>query len=524
MRVLHWLRPRNFSRSERNWIAGYFAAVAVFSTLPYCIFAWFTPPDQQYAWASVFYYDDYFQYYAWARRIARGDWLIRNYFTENPAASFALINPYFICLGWLTRLVGNVYFASHLLRVVALAPFAWISYAFLALFQRDIRLRRLAHVLMLGGGLEYPFFLLFRSRNPTSLADPYVFKILYRYGHLTVELCLVLLIFGIAFAAWRDKQGNDARLSVGEFGCLVFLTLLLGLINPYYLILVGSVLGAQGYWMIARRGKSLRAVFQVLLPVALGGALASLQYRVQPISSHLGAISFDDPISLGDMLLFFASFVPWLIAEGISSARSRSTATECAASFLWLWIASVVLLVLAPLAFRARMVFGLQIALAILAVKWIGKTKIAAWRHWPIYILLALEFAFTFFVEGTHFWEGIGRVDRAMLAAFEFLDKHARPGDCVLAPARTGNFLPAYCSANTFIGHSFQTENFYAKEKGVTFFFRKANADQRLKFLDLTKMNFVLQSPTERAENPAFRLPGWKEVYSHSGYAIYQRP
>ncbi|MBI3736558.1 hypothetical protein HY256_08610, partial [Candidatus Sumerlaeota bacterium] len=183
---MDWLHPRNFSRPEKAWVIGYGCILIVLTSLPFLVFYSLTPAHQQYAWSSVFYYDDYFQYYAWAQHIARGEWLIRNYYTGNPEASFALFNPYFIIQGWTTRILVNMYLAHHVLRICAVAVFSYVSYAYLSLYVTGFRARATAQLLMLGGGIEFPwYYYITQSREPTPLADPHIFKILYRYGHLT---------------------------------------------------------------------------------------------------------------------------------------------------------------------------------------------------------------------------------------------------------------------------------------------------------------------------------------------------
>jgi len=541
---MSWLNPRNFTAKEKAWIGIYFLVVAVLSTLPYLVFYSRTPVHQHYTWSSVFYYDDYFQYYAWARHVAAGDWLIRNYYTDNPAAQFALFNPYFLLLGWATRAFGNVYFAYHVLRIVAIGGFAWISYSFIALFLPEVRMRRLAQVLMLGGGVEYPYFRWNLHRIPTPLADPYTFKVLYRYGHLTVGLCLLLLVFGTYADLCRGFAPNDPREENREYslakpaGMLFLCSLLLGLINPYYMVLVGAVLMFHACWLVKQR-RYFSA--PLLMAVGAGMSIPFLHYRMQSITSNLGAIGFDDPIGPFDLLLFFAPFIPWLIVQGIverrrSSAGSESQETSSpeaaslrpqvsGSSLLWIWLVVVIGLVLTPLAFRARMVYGVQIALAIQVSALIGRSRIRSFYHWPLYALLSLEVYYTFHWESVNFSQGIGSLDRSMLSAFEELNRRAGENDVVLTWVELGAYLPAYCKAKTYLGHSFQTDDFDKKMDNARGFFRFLTNAERKNYADQLPVKFVLLPPEERGKADAdFDIPGWTRIYNQSGYEIYARP
>jgi hypothetical protein len=160
------------------------AGLIVLSTLPFMLFAAQTPTGRIYTWVSTFHYDDYFQYFAWSRHIAAGDWLIRNYYTSNPDSSFALFNPFFLVMGWIDKIVRNVYFTHHLLRILCLCLFCRVSYAFIALFLHETKSRITAQVLLLGGGLEYPWYLLIQPRIVSPVADMFPCRLIYRYAHL----------------------------------------------------------------------------------------------------------------------------------------------------------------------------------------------------------------------------------------------------------------------------------------------------------------------------------------------------
>ncbi|MBI1784188.1 hypothetical protein HYR69_03510 [Candidatus Sumerlaeota bacterium] len=164
----------------------------------------------------------------------------------------------------------------------------------------------------------------------------------------------------------------------------------------------------------------------------------------------------------------------------------------------------------------------MQIPLIIFALQ-CGRFSAArnVWRWIPI-AMMVVDPAFTFYKEYVDFtYKGTGRIDLALAAAFEGLDKRAKPGDLTLAPPMIGDLLPAFSRTNTYVGHSFQTDDFYRKAKEVDAFITSMPDSERLEFLRRIGARFVLVPPMSDALHAAFKLPGWNRIYAKSGYEIY---
>lgn len=550
--MMTWLSPRRFLPAERRWIFFYFLVLSILTTLPYVVFWELTPANDQYTWVSSFYYDDYFQYFAWARRIAHGDFLIRNYYTSSPEGGFALFNPYFLVMGWMARLTGSVYFAYHALRIAGIGAFSYILYALLAIFLRDPRARRAASLLVLGGGFEFPYYLYLDASRPASpLADPYIYKILYRYGHLTFALTLMLIVIGFYTSYLRQTRELNPNLPLAVFrktaarralvpsACLA----ILGLLNPYYLVLTTALIGVHAVlWSIPTRRMD-PLLFGV--PLLAGAAPPAFQYAFQSITGNLGSISFDDPIGPLDFMLFFGALLPFAVAglaawtraerefqraaqedafQDESAARLLPENIKAPLLFLVSWVVVVSVLILTPLAFRARMTFGMQIPLAILAAVWLSRRRLLAWTTIPLAALLLMDAGFTFYKEYVDLAEnGVGRVDKSLMAAFESLDARAKPGDVVVTTPAVGCLLPAYVSANVYAGHSFQTDHFYDKERELTRLFLEDTPAEATAWLKNSGADYLLVPPVVRARNPKFAVD-WPVLQDRNGYAIYARP
>lgn len=523
-------------------LAGAFGAVllALLSTLPYLLLAPLVPSNRIYAWSSTFYFDDQFQYFAWARRIAAGDWFLRNHYTENPAASFALLNPWFLLLGGATRATGDPILASQLLRAVVVALFAPVAWRFLGGFLPARRARLLAFGLLFAGGLEYPRYLAgealgLATRPATPLADPYAYKILYRYGHLTAALILLLLLFDLmARAGERDRSEARGREGIRRGVAIATLLALLGAINPYYLCLAGAVCGLVALLRAALLAEPDRA--RDLVALGIGGAIPAAHYALQPVTSALGSIAFDDPIGPGDLLLFHGVLLPWAVAGRLRWRRDPASAPPPAARILWdAWAAFVVASTLTPLAFRARLTFGSSFLLAIPAAgamlaprdgpagAWTAGRSPVARRALVAVTLLAccLDAAFTFYKETIDLRRrNVGTIERPLLLAFEALQERVRPGDVVLTTLAEGNMLPAFVDANVYAGHSFQTEDYDRKADAIESFLVRMTPDERARFLERIGADFVLLPPLVGRALPGFAVAGWDAFYERSGYRI----
>ncbi len=526
-----WLRPASFNCSERTWIIAFAVGLAVLTTLPYLFFAAQIPPGRVYTWTAAFHHDDYFQYFAWARHIADGDWLIRNYYTSNPEASFALFNPFFLLMGWVHKVTQNVYFTHHLLRILCLCLFCHVSYAFIALFLRVPRTRITAQILLLGGGLEYPWYLWIHPRVVSPVADMFPYRLLYRYAHLVLCLCMILVIFGAMLEAygWVRRRRRDGPGPVVGFPWAVYATmtgltsLMLGLVNPYYIVLVVSVtvfwtaclcVGERGWFPVRLAAGSLA-----------GCMLAGIQYIGQPVSGNLASVSFDEGVGMGDFLLFFMPILLGALPGYFLMCR-RDREVESLAGFLPVWLFVVICLVFSPLAFRVRLLMGVWVALAIPAAEMLSSVRFGKIAMIFMGGVLLVDPAFNFYKEAMDFRDGkTGTVSTSFHEAMYWLDQHAGRDDVVLALDETSNMIPAYCRARMVVGHSFQTDDYYRRRREVKAFFTDWGTEQRGLFLKEHRVSYIVAGPRVEALSgrPGIELEGWQRIYHARGWQILTR-
>ena len=177
-------------------------------------------------------------------RGASGDWLFRTPYTAESQQGFVAFVPYYL-LGKLaagaamhTQLVA----LFHLFRLLAGFAMIWASYAFIAHFIEDVRLRRLGTLLAVcGGGLGFLQLFglqaLWGGRAPLEFYSPETFGFLSLFGLPHLAMARALLLAGVLFAlqALEKREIKPALLAGG-------LWFLLGLMQPLTVVTAWVVL------------------------------------------------------------------------------------------------------------------------------------------------------------------------------------------------------------------------------------------------------------------------------------------
>jgi hypothetical protein len=167
------------------------------------------------------------------------------------------------------------------------------------------------------------------------------------------------------------------------------------------------------------------------------------------------------------------------------------------------WLAVAPLLLYAPIPTQRRLIEGVLLPLAALAV--LGLTvALRRWRRWlgPVFVAATLPTA-------ALLWLGALITARAtaepvfqpadQVAAFDWLALHAQPGQVVLAAFDTGNVLPAYAPLIAYIGHGPETVFLAAKAPRVAAFYQSATTDtDRRHLLADGRIAYVIEGPHEQ--------------------------
>jgi hypothetical protein len=511
------------SRREWAWAAGLALVVMALTTVPYMLAASRSSP----AWGFggfLLAVDDGNSYIAKMAEGAHGAWLFTLPYTSEPQRG-AILFSFYLLLG---RLVGPQHTALvaafHAARVVSGFALLLCSYLFLAQFLPEARQRRLGLLLVaLGGGLGWLITLLVPNELFNSLPVDFIspeafsFLVLFGFPHLAAARSLLLL----GLVAFLRGHGGRAGLALLGVGLLQPLAVVVGW------AVVATFLALSGWRQ--RLGQSWRRDAWAAIRLGLVSA-PSLVYTVyifsvDPVLAQWNAQNQLPSPHPAHYLLAYGVWLALAVA-GWAVLRRRDSRL---AGFAGGWILLAPLLLWLPIATQRRLIEGLQLPLAALAV--LGLTvALQRWQRWltPVVLFLTLPTA-------VMLWLGalaVGRVPSEpifhphdQLSAFAWLAENGRPGQVVLSAQPTGNALPAYTGLVAYIGHGPETLNLPHKAALVAAFYRgSTQAVERRALLSSGRITFVIFGPHERGLgdfDPAL-ASYLTQRFSEGEYAVYE--
>ena len=407
------------------------------------------------------------------------------------------------CWGvWQARTHAAQVIAYHVARIIAGVGLLLASYLLLSEFLPRVWQRRLGLILVaLGGGLGWLVALLFPSgllgSLPVDMISPEAFSYLILFGFPHLAAARALFLLGL-LAFWRGR------------GWLAGLALIgVGLIQPVPVIVmwavVGVYLGLSAWWQ--RNRGTLPAWYRDARTAVILGVLSAplVLYTIYVLSSDpvLRQWSAQNQLPSPSPVHYILAYGPWLVVAvpGWHVLWRRQPRLALMAGG---WVAVAPLLLYTPISIQRRLIEGVQLPLAALAV--LGLT--VAWRsarRWLIPLTLGLTVPTAVLL-----WLGALLAARVpaepifhpadQVAVFAWLGQNARPGQAVLAAYETGNALPAYAPLVAYIGHGSETAFLAAKRPRVAAFYQVATtAAERLSLLDDGHIAYVIFGPHERA-------------------------
>ncbi len=518
------------TRSEWRWAALMAGVVMAFTLAPYLLAA----RAQGDAWrfsGALLAVEDGNSYIADMGQGARGAWLFTLPYTSElhrPVLFFG----FYMLLG---RLVGPSHtalvIAFHAARVLCGLGLLLVSYRFLAEFLPRVIQRRLGLLLVaVGGGLGWLLALVLPGplygSLPVDFISPeaYSFLVLFGLPHLALARCL----FVLGLLAYLRGRGVAAGL----------LWLGVGLIQPLYVPVAWLIMAADMtlQFFIEIRGRPITSIHRLpvlrRLPVAITAGLLSapmLLYAIFVFSSDpvLAQWNAQNQLPSPHPLHYVLGYGLWLIPAffGWRVLRQRQPRLAMFAA-AWLLLAPVLLYL--PIPTQRRLIEGVQLPLAALAV--LGTTSaLTASRRWtvaamlvlltPTTLLLWLGAALVAFRPAEPVFLPVGQV-----SVFNWLAREARPGQVALAAYDTGNALPAYTPLAAYIGHGPETIALEEKRPRVARFYAADTPDaERQALLAEGRIAYVLFGPHERALgifDPA-SVDYLEWAYAAGDYAVY---
>jgi len=492
----------------------------VTTTVPYAIVAHNTPPGQYFG-GVIFNVQDQNQYYMWMRQAAEGQVLLSNQMMPEPHQPF-FPNSFWWALGVLSRVAdpAAVVQGARLLLVVA---FVLVLWWFLGLVLADARQRRACLLLVVFGGGFIPIFSLLKiswdggppaGTSALNVLELLAWPSLAVYPHFVAALVLLLGMIGLCLQAFTAATRRHVHAcSAGLLGAVV---------ASFHLFDIATAVAVVGgYALVSKRAGCAPRGVPALLAMVLGPGvivtgLVAHSIAASPVGHQWSANNvmvspspFAVAVALGLPLLLALSDHRRILHWHEQSLRSLLAPT-------WLLANVLVAYTDAVIPFERRLLMGLQVPVAILAVQVWGERVVPAWERWRASqgptaalpaavawgVLVVLVLPQTF-ATGTML-AGRGRlqpeyVSQNLVSLCQELP--ATPAGPILCEESIGSWLPRFTGRAVYVGHLFLTPHYQQRLKQMQAFFDPATRDDdRLATLRQSHCSLLL---AERSQRPA---------------------
>ena len=494
------------------------AAILAVTSLPYT-FAYFTAPSDRVFTGILLNVPDTAQYLSWAREFSHS-LLVENKLTPEQGDAL-FFNLFWLVIGRLA--VGlDVGFAEmlQLARPLAGALYLGAVYWITGLYARD-RLQRWVSflVISLGGGLGWLLVLakpitgevLFPLDLYVSEANTFLTVLAFPFAATTTGL--LVLIFGLTALAFERESFRLA-------GLAGFLTLVLGLMHAYDLIVVYAVVGSVALFEAVHKRRWVRSIGLAAMVCAWSAPAAgyvTLLTTRSPIwhgvLAQYGNAGVYTPLPAHLLVLLGLPLIALLCLRDRSTAWQKAQPREL---LLRCWLVIGFFLLYIPTDFQIKMLGGWQIPVAILAVRavleeivpFVGMRFQLRRQHaeMAVGILAVLVVVpVNLYLLSWRFVD-LGRHDypyylhRDDVAALRWLDANASPSDVVLSSLTIGEYVPSYTGSHAFLAHWAQTLDFYGKRDAVGKYFDQATDDGYRQSIDSRYgVKFVVYGEAEKS-------------------------
>ncbi len=448
---------------------------------------------------------DGFSYLAKMRQGFDGQWSFTLPYTAEPGDG-AAINLYYLFLGHLARIAGlGLAFTFNLARLLGAAGLCAALYRLLVATLPEAQRSWAFGLALFGSGLGWLAVLFGGFTSDFWVAEAYPFLASFANAHFPLGLALqVYVITPTATprpAAWA--LASLALVAVYPFGWAVAVGVLL------------ATVALARVWGQAVRSQGLQAAWVLLagLPYAL---YALWSVSTHPVLAGWNSQNLTPAMPVWDFVISFSP-VLLLALPGLYFAwKQRSLPLGVLAA----WLLACIVLLHMPLGLQRRLISGLYIPAAVLAVYAAARIFAAAPARWVLIVIVLLALPTNLFVL-------LGAVQAARaqgpalylhadeLAAYAWLDEQAAPGALVLAPERNSLHLPAFADVHVWYGHPFETVQAEQRRGELNAFF--ADPAGHAEFLRRHGFEYVL------VEGNAIGLVGWGSVFRQGNIEVLAR-
>ena len=445
------------------------------TSVPYFVNWLHTPPGYDYTWLLPVNPQDQFAYMAWAQQAARGAVLFKIKYTALPQTPF-LFHPFFLICGWLSAILrADLGFTFFAVKAVCVVTFFASFYRYLD-FLCVGRIAFIAGSVLVGlsAGVGEIFALLGMNPEILKVLVNYVLPEVSTYWSL---LCNPLLTFSLTLMVlaiyWADKGTCNGRVSyMWASGAATGLTALIHPYNvPLLFVWVASVSVARGR---ERAPAYLLRYFAAALPPALYVLILSKLLPLVALHSVRGLMP---RYSILFCLLGFG--LPLFLAIAGFLLNPRQTRQHCQVGA---WFLLAIALTYLPVWFQAKLIFGAQIPLCILAGTGFAEIYATVLRsRFPRALATAGALLFLVLASATSMYvlaiqtkvdpndlETGSFIRRDLKEGIGFLARNSKPEDLVFADFTTSRYIAAYAGNTVVWGHWAMSVDFKQRQEWAT--------------------------------------------------------
>lgn len=523
--------------TRREWVRVlvYTALLLLVVSLPYAL-----------AWARhdafsgfLFGVDDGNSYLGKMRLGAQGRWDFSLFYTaEAHEGAGLLFLPYILPGQIVGRLIpetdpaltGALLGTFHLMRVAFGGLLLVVMYRFIAVFVEDAGWRFFALALAtVGGGFGWLLLAAGSDSPPPEFFIPEGFTLQILLGLPHLALARAALLGGLLLTLRALDSAGWLRLSLLAGLCW----LIVGLAVPFYLVIIYCILGA---WGLAAWIRLRRFPWELFRPAVLGAGITlplflynTLVFTTNPAFAQWSAQNI---LESPPPLHYLLAYLP-LGALAIIGGRRLWAQARVPHMLLMGWPLIVPLLVYLPINVQRRLAEAVIVPLAILAVmglEWLARRF--ARRVLVMLTLAAVLPTSLILLLGSYVTALTGPPQvvypPGQIAAFNWLNMHAEPGEVVLGAFATGNRIPAYTHLRVYVGHGPESINaLHKKSEAARFYNGDMTADERAALYESMRIRYVFYGEDERAL-AGDAVPDWQtgltRIYADGDYEIYEVP
>ncbi len=433
-----------------------------------------------------------------------GEWLFNLPYTAEPGNGAPLF-LFYLFLGHISRLLSMPLIITYHLSRWSASVFLWLTlWRFFHYFYSEDRYAKRAFLIVsLGSGMGWAFFLSGHFTSDFWVVETYPFLSTYANPHFPLGLAIILWILILAD---RKRSTKDELILFG-------LGSVLAIVQPFGVVVVIAAL--CGAMLV--RSLSMKKLYWHDLPLFMIGGILLLGYQywiihTDPLLSLWNIQNQTPAPPLWDVIV---SLSPALLLVPFCFYLCPKTETRLwrFQSLMIGWIFTVTIFLFIPFNLQRRLMTGLYVPVASLAVIGVDFLQKRLRLHTKAIWLpvVAMSILTNLVVVLSGFW-GIHAHDQMIYISrddfemYQWIAKHTPDSALILASPESGLFIPAYTGRRVIYGHPFETVNAEKYKELVEGYFQGVFCEEEAELLlRELRVDYIFRGPRERKlGNPSY--------------------